>query len=741
MNKIGLCFMNIGEKYKQITYWSRQNKISYCNLHGYDFIEDESVYNPDKPIPWTKIPLILKYIDSYDYIIWVDADILIMNTNIKVEDFIKTYPCDIICGSDWKMINTGVMIIKCNDFTKEFIKSIETNIYDPNEDKSGRYLNWEQGSFINLYDKNFMNCKEHIHITCPTELNSYWFNYFPGHFVLHFAGVRGQLLQYLIRDYYPGRFNYEDDNSYNSRMEWLAGPVREHLDKKLHHEKELEIKNMYSFRILLDELKVYHYDISNKIRIGNNYDGGYVIPNNITFSKLYSFGISNNMTFDVDFVNKFDIPALLFDPTISKLPNDEYNYDKITFNKIGLYSSDCTKMIGDIVCDVKKLDTLLENEDNNIILKIDIEGDEFSSLLSTSENILKKCACIVVEFHWLTNDNNLKLHTDCFKKLNKLFYPIHIHINNHSPVIIKDDFYHVPDVIEMTYVRKDFIEDKDLKLSSYKFPTVLDNPNHGLYPDIPLNFYPFQPYYFSLTTIPSRIGKLNLVIDSLCNQIIKPEKIFINIPKFYNRFSISYEDLKIPSFPDNVIINICDEDYGAATKFLPIMKMTNIDDDTPIIIVDDDIIYDLNLSANLLKDSVRYPDSCITSFGITHSSYLFHNSNWIIDYNSCNKTPCGFRCEREGFIDVFEAFYGTLLKKKLFKEDVFDVFSNEFYFSDDVWFSGHIIKNGFSIFLSKYDIKSKNLQNEVDALSSNVSLRNERMNLVATYFHEKYNIW
>ena len=244
MIKIGLCFMNIGEKYKQITYWSRQNKISYCNLHGYDFIEDESVYNPDKPIPWTKIPLILKYIDSYDYIIWVDADILIMNTNIKVEDFIKTYPYDIICGNDWKMINTGVMIIKCNNFTKEFIKSIETNIYDPNEHENGRYLNWEQGSFINLYDKNFMNCKERIHITRPTELNSYWFNYFPGHFVLHFAGVRGVLLQYLIRDYYPGRFNYEDDNSYNSRMEWLAGPVRDHLDKKLNHEKELENKNI-----------------------------------------------------------------------------------------------------------------------------------------------------------------------------------------------------------------------------------------------------------------------------------------------------------------------------------------------------------------------------------------------------------------------------------------------------------------------------------------------------------------
>lgn len=741
MNKIGVCFMSIGDKYKENTYWSRQNKIHYCNLHGYDFIEDESVYNPEKPIPWTKIPLILKYIESYDYIVWIDADILIMNNEIKIESFIESYPVDIICGSDWRMINTGVMIIKSNDFTIEFIKCIESNTYDPNEDKNERYQNWEQGSFINLYDKNFMNCKEHIHVAYPTEMNSYWFNYYPGHFILHFAGVRGEMLQYLIRDYYPNRFDHENDESYNFRMKWLAGPVREFLDNKLKHEKQKEMKQFYSFRFLLDELKVYHYDISNKIRVGNNYDGGYVIPNNITFCKLYSFGISNDMSFDEDFVNRFNVPAFLFDPTISKLPNDKCD-EKITFSKIGLYSSNSSKMIGNIMCEVKDLNTLLENEnDNNIILKIDVEGDEFSSLLATSENTLKKCCCIVVEFHWLTNDNNLKLHIECLQKINKLFYPIHIHINNHSPVILKDDFYHVPDVIEVTYIRKDLIKDQDLKLSDYNFPTILDKPNHGFYPDIKLNFYPFQPYYFSLTTIPSRISKLNLVIESLCNQIIKPEKIFVNIPKYYNRFSVSYEDLDIPSFPDNVVINICDEDYGAATKFLPMMNINNIDDDVPIIIVDDDFIYDVNLSANLLKDSVRYPDSCITSFGITHSSYLFNNSNWITSHNSFNKTPCGLRQEREGFIDVFEAFYGTLLKKKFFQKDVFEAPSNEFYFSDDVWFSGNIIKNGFSIFVSNYKNDSKYLQNDVDALSADISLRNERMKSVAIYFHEKYKIW
>jgi hypothetical protein len=744
MNKIniGLCFLNIGEKYKQITYWSRQNKISYCNYHGYDFIEDESVYNKNKPIPWTKIPLLLKYINNYDYIVWIDADILIMNKNIKIEDFINLYShSDIICGSDWRMINTGVMIIKCSDFSKEFIASIETNVYDPNEDKNERYLNWEQGSFINLYDKNFMDCVNHIVVTTSTDMNSYWFNYFPGHFVLHFAGVRGELLQYLIRDYYPERLDSDSDESYNSRMEWLAGPVREHLDNKLKNEKENEVKHLYAYRAMLDQFKIYHYDIWKKIRLGNNYDGGHVIPD-LPYSKLYSFGISYNMAFDKNFVEKYkNSTAYVFDNTRNNLPS--YDYSKIYFSKTALGKQN------EIDGDIKTLNDIVLNEtENTMLLKIDIEGGEFDSLLNATDETLNKFMCIVVEFHWLTNDDDKKRKIECFKKLNNLFYIIHAHANNHSPVIVKEDFYHVPDVIEFTFIRKDLM-DGEIVISRDQFPTKLDFPNHGLIPEIPLTFYPYCKYYFSLTTIPSRIDKLEDVVNSLVHQTIKPIKIFIHIPKFYKRFNCCIDESRMvdiienykQKFNDIVEFNICDNDYGPATKFIPMMKMNNIDDNIPIIILDDDIVYDKNLSAILLKDSYRYPDSCVTAFGITHSAYLFDNAKWYCDFNSQFLKPCGFRDKREGFIDVFEAFKGTLLKKKLFKDDLSYFPEDEYCFADDVWFSGHIIKNGFNIFMSKYDLKTKYIQDDVDALSANLDIRNKRMKGVATYFHKTYGIW
>ena len=42
--------------------------------------------------------------------------------------------------------------------------------------------------------------------------------------------------------------------------------------------------------------------------------------------------------------------------------------------------------------------------------------------------------------------------------------------------------------------------------------------------------------YVSVTTIPQRIKTINKSIESLLNQTLKPDKIFINIPNEFRRF-------------------------------------------------------------------------------------------------------------------------------------------------------------------------------------------------------------
>ena len=74
--------------------------------------------------------------------------------------------------------------------------------------------------------------------------------------------------------------------------------------------------------------------------------------------------------------------------------------------------------------------------------------------------------------------------------------------------------------------------------------------------------------YVSITTIPQRIKNLNKSVKSLLNQTRKPDKIFINIPFKYRRFSETIENKQIPKFDNNFVeITRC-EDYGPGTKLL-----------------------------------------------------------------------------------------------------------------------------------------------------------------------------
>ena len=96
--------------------------------------------------------------------------------------------------------------------------------------------------------------------------------------------------------------------------------------------------------------------------------------------------------------------------------------------------------------------------------------------------------------------------------------------------------------------------------------------------------------YVSLTTIPQRIKSIKKSIDSLINQTQKPDKIFINIPTKYRRFSETIQDDQIPKFSnDSVEIIRCD-DFGPGTKLLG--SLEKLSKNSLVILADDDNIYE-----------------------------------------------------------------------------------------------------------------------------------------------------
>ena len=96
--------------------------------------------------------------------------------------------------------------------------------------------------------------------------------------------------------------------------------------------------------------------------------------------------------------------------------------------------------------------------------------------------------------------------------------------------------------------------------------------------------------YISISTIPQRIKNLNESVKSLLNQTKKPDKIFINIPFKYERFTDVVEDDQIPKFDNNLIeITRC-EDCGPATKLLG--SLNKLKKNSLVILADDDHIYE-----------------------------------------------------------------------------------------------------------------------------------------------------
>jgi hypothetical protein len=102
--------------------------------------------------------------------------------------------------------------------------------------------------------------------------------------------------------------------------------------------------------------------------------------------------------------------------------------------------------------------------------------------------------------------------------------------------------------------------------------------------------------YVSLTTIPFRVKKLYITLNSIIRQSVKPTKIFLNIPRKYARFpdeTISEEDIEKlqAQYQDMLQINRIDVDYGPGTKLVGAIPHINFEDDGLLILVDDDVIY------------------------------------------------------------------------------------------------------------------------------------------------------
>jgi hypothetical protein len=212
-----------------------------------------------------------------------------------------------------------------------------------------------------------------------------------------------------------------------------------------------------------------------KVRIGRDNDGGYIVADipNVKYSILLAGGVANDISFEEDFLKRYDTKCIALDGTVTSTPAE---HPKIQFVKknIGYDNNDNMTNLHDII-----------NENENIFVKMDIEGWEIPWIQSLSEEHMNKFEQIVMEFHHPFSFREVP----AFDKLNKTHVLVHFHPNNccgtrnHNGVDI-------PNVFECTYLHKKYF-DSPPTLNKDPIPGPLDMMNVTYHEEIYLNHPPF----------------------------------------------------------------------------------------------------------------------------------------------------------------------------------------------------------------------------------------------------------
>jgi hypothetical protein len=258
--------------------------------------------------------------------------------------------------------------------------------------------------------------------------------------------------------------------------------------------------------------------------------------------------------------------------------------------------------------------------------------------------------------------------------------------------------------------------------------------------------------YITLTTISTRIHLLPNTLTSLLHQSLPSPyvlSICINIPTRYNRIFTTTEDLEqnvamlqqwIQVTQSPVYIHRC-YDYGPATKLLGLFscKHFNVDSTSPIIIVDDDRIYDYNLVWRLLSAANQFPRCIVTEAGWT--------LNQLLHPSLPPDRTRGEEYKKRGRVDIFGGCCGALVRKEFFDHEVFRVPSVEYpmFFVDDIWFSGHATRMGVHIYVTGQTGQDARRQqsDSIDSLCDDESItkRQDANKIAIDFFITKYNIW
>jgi hypothetical protein len=145
------------KEYGDINY--EINKL-YCEKYNLEIIVTNERLQTDRHPAWERLSHILKYIENYDYLIWIDADAFFYNNANDITELISQYEntnINFIFSNDIgnNNVNTGFFIVKNSEYSINFINkwNSDEELYNNNPHPYW----WDQGVLIYMIQNNVLD--------------------------------------------------------------------------------------------------------------------------------------------------------------------------------------------------------------------------------------------------------------------------------------------------------------------------------------------------------------------------------------------------------------------------------------------------------------------------------------------------------------------------------------------------------------------------------------------------------
>jgi hypothetical protein len=204
----------IGNDYRKALRKGLESKKIYANKHGYIYVQGgEEYWNRHRPIAWSKVGFLLSILNKLEdgQLVWLsDADVLITNLDLKIEDHVLPLlpqNKDLLFIYDaCHHLNSGNVLMRNSKWLRDYWTRVNKRT------DCTYHIWWENMAMIKELEENIGD-QEKIQVTKEhKKFNAYLMGnegeplWEPNDFLVHFAGIYNPgKMECLIEDILNGK--------------------------------------------------------------------------------------------------------------------------------------------------------------------------------------------------------------------------------------------------------------------------------------------------------------------------------------------------------------------------------------------------------------------------------------------------------------------------------------------------------------------------------------------------------